>query len=122
MKDYIKKIIEVEKRMSDELGKFNLFALFEREDVKDKWDVLISMSISAKHKNEIVKKIHAEFVKDLPSEAIMKISRFVFLEQSNPIVQNLNMMAHCVHSNMEIRNSMINNLNIIHAIVITSQR
>lgn len=122
MKDYIIKIIDVEKRMSDELGKFNLFALFERDDVKDKWDVLISMSISVSKKNEVVKKIHAEFLKVLPNEVIFNISRFVFLEPSNPIVQNLNMMAHVQHGNFEVSNSMINNLKINHAFVITSQR
>lgn len=122
MRDYIDIIIEVEKRMSNELGKFNLFALFERDDIKDKWDVLISMSISVNRKNEIIKKIHAEFLKELPNEVIFKISRFVFLEPSNPIVQNLNMMAHVQHGNVEIRDSMINNLKIKHALIISSQR
>ncbi|WP_321319594.1 hypothetical protein [Labilibaculum sp.] len=122
MKEYIEKIIEVEMNMSNELGKFNLFALFERDDIKDKWDVIISMPISVNRKNEIIKKIHTEFLKELPKEVIIKISRFVFFEPSNPIVQNLNMMAHIEHGSFEVRDSMINNLMIKHALVITSQR
>lgn len=122
MRDYIAKITDVEKKMSKELGKFNLFALFERDDIEGKWDVLISMSISASRKNEIVKRVHAEFIKELPKDVIIDISRFVFLEPIHPIVQNLNMVAHVQHGNMEIRDSMFNNLFIRHAIIISSQR
>tara|TARA_R110001583_G_scaffold19334_5_gene75714 strand:+ start:10440 stop:10814 length:375 start_codon:yes stop_codon:yes gene_type:complete len=122
MRDYIDKIIEVERKIEARLGRFNLFALLERDDVKDKWDVLISMSISLTQKNEVIKIIHGEFVKELPKEAIFKISRFVYLEPSNPIVQNFNMMVSVQHSNVEIKDSMINNLMIKNAFVISSQR
>lgn len=39
-------IKEIEKEITVKYGKLNLFALLEREDLKDKWDVLISVAIS----------------------------------------------------------------------------
>lgn len=122
MRENVEKIIEVEKKISQENGKFNLFALFEREDIKDKWDVLISKNISVNKKNELISKIHKEFIKSFPKEVIFKFSRFVYLEPTSPIVQNINMMIHTEHTNTEITDSTINNFRIKHAYVITSQR
>jgi hypothetical protein len=104
------------------LGTFNLFALFEREDVKDKWDILISMTMPEDKRNEIIKSIHAELLKVLPNEVIINISRIVFLEPLSPMVQNLNMFANVIHGNVEIKDSMINNLKIKHALLISSQK
>ena len=80
------------------------------------------MSISVSRKNEIVKRVHSEFIKELPKDVIIDISRFVFLEPTHPIVKNLNMVAHVQHGNMEIKDPMFNNLFIRHAIIISSQR
>jgi hypothetical protein len=63
MKEYIDKIIEVEKKVSEELGEFNLFVLFEREDIKDRWDILISMPFSEEMKNEIITKFTRNYLK-----------------------------------------------------------
>jgi len=122
MKDYINKIISIEKSLSIELGKFNLFALFEREDINDKWDILISIDIPLSKKNEVIERIHNEFLKELPNNFIINISRIVFLETINPIVQNLNSIANVEHGFIEIKDLIINNLKIKNALIISSQK
>ncbi len=122
MKEYINKIISIEKSLSIELGKFNLFALFEREDINDKWDILISMDIPLNKKNEVIERIHNEFLKELPNNFIINISRIVFLETINPIVQNLNNIANVEHGIIEIKDLIINNLKIKNALIISSQK
>jgi hypothetical protein len=122
MREYIDKIIEVEKKISEELGEFNLFVLFEREDIKDRWDILISMPFSEEMKNEIITKIHSELLKVLPNEAVIKLSRIVMFETSNPIVESFNMLAKVKHGNVEIKDSLVSNIRIKQALLITSQR
>ena len=70
MREYIEKIKEVEIKLSKELGDFNLFGLLEREDIKDKWDILVSLTLTKnknynKQKNNIIKKLHEELIKKL---------------------------------------------------------
>ena len=122
MKNYLKKIIEVEEKMAIELGEFNLFALFEREDIKDKWDIIISINIPISKKNEIIKKIHLELKANLPESIMFKFSRFVFLEPSNPFVQNINMLVRNKHNDAEFRDCSVNNIKIMHAYIISSQK
>jgi len=127
MREYIEKIKEVEISLSKELGEFNLFGLLEREDIIDKWDILVSLSLKKdknhnKEKNSIIKKLHEELIKNLPNSIFFKFSRIVFLEPNNPFVQNINMLAHVQHGDIEIKDSTINNLRIKHAYIISSKR
>lgn len=127
MREYIEKIKEVEINLSKELGEFNLFGLLEREDIIDKWDILVSLTLTKdknhnKQKNAIIKKLHEELIKNLPNSIFFKFSRIVFLEPNNPFVQNINMLASVQHSDMEIKDSTINNLRIKHAYIISSKR
>ncbi|WP_417871978.1 hypothetical protein [Winogradskyella sp.] len=127
MREYIEKIKEVEISLSKELGEFNLFGLLEREDIIDKWDILVSLTLSKdknhnKQKNSIIKKLHEELIKNLPNSIFFKFSRIVFLEPSNPFVLNINMLANVQHGDIEIKDSTINNLRIKHAYIISSKR
>ena len=44
MNDLAEKVSLVEKDIAKERGSLNLFALFEREDLNDRWDLVISAS------------------------------------------------------------------------------
>jgi hypothetical protein len=123
-KDYIGYTIdpikEIAKEITEEYGRLNLFALYEREDLKDKWDVLISVSIPKEKKNELINKVITKFRIKLQPSDLIKISRFVFLEPNYTLVQNINLFTQTENSDIEIRNSTINNVRIGHAIVISS--
>jgi hypothetical protein len=43
-------------------------------------------------------------------------------ETSNPIVESFNMLANVKHGNVEIKDSLVNNIRIKQALLITSQR
>jgi hypothetical protein len=123
-KDYvgytIAPIKEIAKELSEEYGRLNLFALSEREDLKDKWDVLISVSIPSEKKKELINKVRTKFRTKLQPSELIQISRFVFLEPNHAFVQNINYFTQVENSDIEIRNGTINNVRIAHAIVISS--
>jgi hypothetical protein len=123
-KDYvgytIAPIKEIARELSEEYGRLNLFALSEREDLKDKWDVLISVSIPSEKKKELINKVITKFRTKLQPSELIQISRFVFLEPNHAFVQNINYFTQVENSDIEIRNGTINNIRIGHAIVISS--
>lgn len=122
MRQYIDKLKKIGKELAEEFGPLNLFAFSEREDLKDKWDVLISVSPIPKDVKVFQNNLIKRFQKELLPPELIKISRFVFLEPNHPVVQHMNMFAHVENSDVEIRNSSINNVKIGHAIVISSIR
>ena len=122
MKQYIDKIKLIERELTAEFGRLNLFALSEREDLKDKWDVLISLSIHSDKKKELINNVITKFRDNLDPDELIQISRFVYLEPNHPVVQYFNMFASVENSDVEIKNSSINNVRIGHAIVISSFR
>lgn len=122
MRQYIDKLKKIGRELTKEFGPLNLFAFSEREDLNDKWDVLISVSPIPTNVKEFINDLIKRFQKELLPSELVQISRFVFLEPNHPVVQHMNMFAHVENSDIEIRNSSINNVKIRHAIVISSTR
>jgi hypothetical protein len=122
MRQYIDKLKKIGRELTKEYGPLNLFAFSEREDLNDKWDVLISVSPIPKNVKEFINDLIKRFQKELLPSELVQISRFVFLEPNHPVVQHMNMFAHVENSDIEIRNSSINNVKIWHAIVLSSTR
>jgi len=122
MRQYIDKLKKIGRELTEEYGPLNLFAFSEREDLKDKWDVLISVSPIPKDVKEFINKLIKRFQNDLLPSELVQISRFVFLEPNHPVVKHMNMFAHVENADIEIKNSSINNIKIRHAIVISSTR
>ena len=122
MRQYIDKLKKIGRELTKEYGPLNLFAFSEREDLNDKWDVLISVSPIPKNVKEFINDLIKRFQKELLPSELVQISWFVFLEPNHPVVQHMNMFAHVENSDIEIRNSSINNVKIWHAIVLSSTR
>jgi hypothetical protein len=108
--------------LTEEYGRLNLFALSEREDLKDKWGVLISVSIPSEKKNELIDKVITKFRTKLQPSELIQISRFVYLEPDQASVKVFNSLIQCNNSHIEIVNNTINNVRIGHAIVISSSQ
>lgn len=122
MKEYKGIIREICQALTEEYGKFNLFALLEREDLKGKWDVLISIKLAPEKKNLLIKAIIEKFKSGLDPAVLITISRFVYLKPNHPFVVGINTAIQIENSDTEIVNSRFNNVFISHAFVFSSSR
>ena len=122
MKDIATKLIDIEKKMSEEKGAFNLFALFMREDAENKWDLLVSSKWISKNKPESLKYIASNVQKALTQKELVKISRIVIIDDDNSALGAIHQAISTEHSITEIRDGIFFGLSIQHAYIITSQQ
>ena len=102
-------------------GDFALFALFLREDVPDRWDLIVSAPWVLNEKAELsylVDKIKSV----LGPNALTKLSRIVFGNPTDPAVEGLNKAIQVEHGTVEVKDSNFFGLAVKHAFIITSKR
>ena len=117
----IRKFIDLENQLSKEKGKFVLFALFEREEAKNKWDVVISASWLGddfRRWDDLVERIRRRLE---PSE-LSKLSRVVILEPYDGVVESVTSSFQVEHKNVEVRDYDFHGIPVEHAHIITSNR
>ena len=110
----------LESEIAKEKGDFTLFALFLREDLPDRWDLIISAPWAVDRKNAIkylVKKIQMT----LGAAILTDLSRIVLANPDEPAVANLNRAIHIEHGNVEMRDTNVFGLPVKHAFIITSK-
>jgi hypothetical protein len=120
MKDVATKLLPVEKHISEQRGPFRLFALFQREDALDFWDLLVSAAWIADNKEASIRLIVAEATKVLTQDELIKLSRVVVIEANNPALDAINKAIHVKGGIAEVSNSNFFGLQIRHAYIITS--
>ena len=76
MNNFIKKIAEVEKSLSEDKGNFKLFAVFSRPDTEGRWDIVISADW-IKSEREGLDYISKKLTKNLSPEEIIKIVKAI---------------------------------------------
>jgi hypothetical protein len=100
---------------------FALFALFLREDVPDRWDLMVSAPWASEDKKAalayFVKKIKAEIGPD----GLTELSRIIFIDPRNESIQNLNRTIHIEHGAVEVRDRYFFGQPIKNAYFITSK-
>lgn len=116
----VDKFIELEKAISSRKGDFALFALFAREDMPDRWDLVFSATWP-ESENEAIEYIVAEIKNHIGSQELTKLSRIVFVDATDPPVQAINRAYHVEHGSEEVRNTNFFGLPIEHAYIITSR-
>ena len=102
-------------------GDFALFALFLREDVPDRWDLIVSAPWVLNEKAELsylVDKIKSV----LGPNALTQLSRIVFADPTDLEVQSLNKAIRVEHGSVEVKDSNFFGLAVKHAFIITSKR
>ena len=112
---------KLESDVASTRGDFALFALFLREDVPDRWDLIVSAPWVSDQKaalSYMVDKIKA----DLGPGELTNLSRIVFIEPSNREVQSLNQAIQVEHGSVEVKDSNFFGLAVKHAFIITSKR
>ena len=122
MRELLGKFVELEQRLSQERGEFSLFALFLREDASDKWDLIAAAQWIEADRKEALAYITTQIQQLFKAEELVRLSRVVLVDQSNPAVVALNQAVGCQHGQNEVRDSNFFGLQIKHAYIITSQR
>jgi hypothetical protein len=122
MKSLLEKLQTIEKKATQERGKFDLFALFLREESADRWDLLVSSDWISANKASSLKYLAEEVQKAFSPEEITRISGIVIIEKSNPALSALLSDIHLEHGVAEKRDVVYFGLQIKHAYFITSRQ
>lgn len=85
---FIDKMKEVEQSLTKEYGNFALFALLEREDSPDRWDVVVASAWLGTGSNAIFT-LAREFVERLTPEDAVRVARIVPLDLESDFVKFL---------------------------------
>lgn len=120
MKAVVADFVKLEQEVAAARGKFSLFALFAREDLPDRWDLIVSAPW-ATGQQEVVDYLVTQIKERIGADKLVGLSRIVVIPPSEPPVQALNRAIHMEHSDAEIKNSDFFGLRIKHAFLITSQ-
>lgn len=112
----------LESEVSRHKGEFALFALFQREEVPGRWDLIVSAPWIGADKNAAVDYFVDQIKSYLGPDKLTVLSRIVIVSPENSAVEALNRAIHVEHGNTEVRDSNFFGLPIKHAFIITSKR
>ena len=102
-------------------GDFTLFALFLREDVPDRWDLIISAPWASADQKGSLDYLVNRIKSDLGPADLTQLSRIVFIDPTDVSVRALNQTIHVEHGSVEVRDRNFFGLPIKHAFIITSK-
>lgn len=122
MREFLDRFVDIERRLSEERGRFSLFALFLREDAVDKWDLIVSAPWIEADRKEALRLITNEIQNAFGPEELALLSRVVLVDGANGALEAMNQAVRIEHGRNEIRDSNFFGLKIKHAYIITSQR
>ena len=114
-------VAELEETISRERGPFNLFALFEREDVANRWD-LVFAAPWAEDKGETLRYFAVELKGRLQPQQLLEISRIVVLDPTDDAVRAINREYDVEHGRLEVRDADLLGLPVKHGVIITSKK
>lgn len=120
--EFTAKFAWLESQIAREKGDFTLFALFMREDVPDRWDLIVSAPWVGEDKDALVSYLVGQIRSRLGKEYLTYLSRIVPVDPDAVAVRDLNRAIQVEHGNVEVRDSTFFGLAIKHAHIITSKR
>ena len=116
-------MVDVEKALSEKHGPFLLFALFQREDAMDLWDIVISADWSdSVGERKLMSEVVQEIQKDKERIDVMMISMIVILKPSNPLVAKITRSLAVSSRPVKLENVEFDDLLIKQAIVIAAKK
>ena len=120
--ELVQRFAQLESQIAQEKGDFALFALFMREEVPDRWDLMVSASWVGGDNSAAVDYLVAQIKSKLGDGDLVSLSRIVVIDPEDAAVQKLNRAVHVEHGNVEVRDSTFSGLAIKQAHIITSNR
>ena len=122
MNEIVEKFASLEAEIAAKRGNFSLFALFLREDVPDRWDLMVSAPwLSTNKRGEAVDYLVDEIKLHLGPLDLVNLSRIVLVNPNDPPAQALAKAFHVEHGMVEVRDSNLFGLQVKHAYIITSK-
>ena len=122
MKELLKKLIEIEKEIAKEKGKFVLFGLFHREGALfDKWDLVASAPWIGEDRFEHIEYFVSKTRERLTPEEMVMISRIVLLNPSEPFVKEITEKVGKKRGVAEVTNHLFNGMVIERGHIITAK-
>ena len=113
----------LERRIAREKGEFTLFALLEREDVPDRWDLVVSAPWFGPNQHETVGYFIRQIQLQLGSAVMVALSCLVALDPSDPRVREITgSIPQVSHGRIELGVRTLIGMDIRQAIIITSHR
>jgi hypothetical protein len=122
MKQFVEKLVSLEREISAERGELALFALFLREDTQDKWDLVVAASWVEANKREALRYLAKQLRSHFEPQELLSLSRIVLIDVGNPALKAINQAIRVEHGTTEVRKSNFFGLQIEHAYIITSKR
>lgn len=120
MNDLTTKIRAVEQDVATEKGSLNFFALLEREDLSDRWDVVVSASW-AKHDMETLRYLADALKRHLTPVDMVRLARMVILDAAEDPIRSLTEAYDVEHGEIELNNPERFGLPVTHGYIITSR-
>jgi len=122
MKKFAEKLRAVEREMSEEKGRFLLFALFLRQDAPGLWDLLVSAPWVEANKGDALRYVVPKVKAAATDEEFSRLSRIAIIEGTQPALSAVQSAFNIEHGLVEIQRSNFFGLQIDHAFIITSRR
>jgi hypothetical protein len=122
MKELLEKFLDLERNLSEERGRFSLFALFLREDASDKWDLIVAAPWIEADRKQALADITQRIQQTFAAEDVSRLSRVVLVEPGNPAIEAVNQAIRVQHGNAEVKDSNFFGLQVKHAYIISSER
>lgn len=115
-------LLLLEERLSQEQGRFALFALFKREDAYGDWDLVISAPWVGDNKMKLLDLISLDLKKNFVWEDRAMLSRIVILAPDDPFVEAINKLVDVAHAeDIRITDRVVNEVPIEDSYIITSK-
>jgi hypothetical protein len=120
MNDFVDSFIELERTVAAERGDFALFALLAREDLPDRWDLVVAAPWIDDRRGFVEYLVNA-IKESMGAERLVELSRIVVMNPDDKLVRVVNSAFSVEHGAWEVRDTDVFGLDIRHAFIITSQ-
>ena len=119
---FIDSMVEVEKELSERYGPFSLFALFQRDNGRRKYDVVIAASwFPVQWSLADMERVIAPIQAHLPKKGSSEFSHLAPVQPYEEGVLEIHRLVQTVHDPVEFWNRPFFDKDIRHAVIITSQ-
>src|SRR5262245_56641810 len=98
MSDFLTALVEMERELSQQRGSFTLIALLERQDIPERWDLLVAAPWIEPDNEQVLRLVAAEVKKRLPPSEIVRISRIVLLDSDDASLRAITSARSVEHS------------------------
>jgi hypothetical protein len=121
-RDFIHKLMAVERAIASEKGDFVLFALVQREEGIGLWDLLISAPWLGPKEAETLDFFARKLKEALTTDEMMRLSRIVLFPPDDPRVQQILQLVRpsVNHGHVELSSWALSSMPISHAHILTA--